>query len=313
MPRQRSSSFRSIARLMLLPVAGLLLLLGYSFIRQALNAPASKAVLHRTLSSPPGGASALGPPAPNPPGTAPAPSPKGDASARPPVPGEHRPSRHRGDIVLILDDVGFDHQPLSGAMTIDPNLNFAILPNGEHARESAQRLDAKGFELLCHLPMEPIDYPHTSPGPNAVLTSMSDEEIGRVTLANIEAVPHVRGVNNHMGSRATQDRRVMNSVLRALPKDLYFIDSKTTGSSIAGTMAHELSIRTASRRVFLDDVQSERAIRRQLVSLTDASEEHGVAVGIGHIYPVTVKVLNEEAPKLRERGFRFVRASEAVN
>jgi polysaccharide deacetylase 2 family uncharacterized protein YibQ len=292
---------------MILPIAGLLLLLGYSFIRQALNAPASQALLHHQVSSSPVEASAL------PPGArteqvsaAAAAKPAGDAPSK-------SAGKHRGDIVLILDDVGFDHQPLAGAMTIDPNLNFAILPNGDRAHESARRLDANGFELLCHLPMEPIDYPHTSPGPNAILTSMSDEEIARVTLANIEAIPHVRGVNNHMGSRATQDRRVMNSVLRALPKDLYFIDSKTTGGSIAGTMAREMSIPTASRQVFLDDIQSEGAIRRQLASLTEASEERGLAVGIGHIYPVTVRVLNEEVPRLRQRGFRFVRASSAVN
>src|SRR5580704_1964238 len=39
-------------------------------------------------------------------------------------------ARHRGDIVLILDDVGFDHQPLVSAMAIDPSVNFAVLPNG---------------------------------------------------------------------------------------------------------------------------------------------------------------------------------------
>ena len=105
----------------------------------------------------------------------------------------------------------------------------------------------------------------------------------------------------------------MTSVLGSLPKGMYFIDSKTTGTSIAGSLAKEMSIKTASRNVFLDDEPNERAIRLQLDQLTQIAEHRGLAVAIGHMYPATVRVLNEEAPQLRSRGFRFVRASEAVN
>src|SRR5258708_8207137 len=70
---------------------------------------------------------------------------------------------HRGDIVLILDDVGFDHQPLETAMAIDPNVNFAVLPNGKRSIEFAATRHDHGFELLCHLPMEPEGFPRPSP------------------------------------------------------------------------------------------------------------------------------------------------------
>jgi len=216
-------------------------------------------------------------------------------------------------IVLILDDVGFDHQPLVPAMAIDPNVNFAVLPNSRNARQVAATLHARGFEVLCHLPMEPEGYPAVSPGDGAVLTTMSDAEIVRATRANIGSVPFARGVNNHMGSRATADRRVMTSVLGALPDGMYFIDSKTTGSSVAGALAHSMRVKTASRSVFLDDVQSETEIRRQLTSLAEAAQERGVAVGIGHMYPSTIKVLGDAAPALRARGVRFVRASAVVD
>ena len=216
-------------------------------------------------------------------------------------------------IVLIIDDVGFDHQPLDSAMQIDPNLNFSILPNAARATEFARRLNAHGFEVLCHLPMEPIDYPRESPGPNAIMTSMSDDEIARATRSAIATIPYARGVNNHMGSRATRDRRVMERVLTSMPKGLYFIDSRTTSGSVAENVARELKIPTNGRDVFLDDVQEERAVREQLRELVNVATERGSAVGIGHIYPVTVKVLKEEIPHLRERGVRLVRASTAVD
>src|SRR5438874_1688472 len=117
---RRSSSFRSISRLMLVPVAGLLIILIWSFVAIHLPLPAGgkKKAVER--------ASAIAP------------------KAKP---------KHRGDIVLILDDVGFDKQPLAEAMAIDPNLNFAVLPNARNAVTFADELHARGFEVLCHLPM----------------------------------------------------------------------------------------------------------------------------------------------------------------
>ena len=223
-----------------------------------------------------------------------------------------RVSRRRasGDIVLIIDDVGFDGQPLERMMALDPNVNVAILPNGTRAAEFADRLNERGFEILCHLPMEPRG--RETPGRNAILTSMSDEEIAKATRENIEAVPHALGVNNHMGSLATSDRRVMQSVLRAIPEGMYFIDSRTGGKSVAADVAREMNVRTAARHVFLDDVATSSAVRRQLRELASAAEKRGVAIGIGHPYPVTLRVLAEELPELKARGFRLIRASEVV-
>jgi polysaccharide deacetylase 2 family uncharacterized protein YibQ len=268
----RRDSFRTVALLMLIPVAGILLFFFWGFLHNALTP------LRRPAHA---DASVLGTP-------------------------------HRGDIVLILDDVGFDHQPLTTAMTIDPNVNFAVLPNGARSMEFAATLHERGFELLCHLPMEPEGFPRISPGDGAVLTTMTDAQIASATRTNIEAIHFARGVNNHMGSRATADRRVMTDVLGALPRGMYFIDSKTTGSSLAGSLARSMRVKTASRNVFLDDVQDVAAIRRQLADLAQTASSRGVSVGIGHMYPSTIKVLTEDAPKLRAEGFRFVRASAVV-
>jgi polysaccharide deacetylase 2 family uncharacterized protein YibQ len=288
----RRSSFRTVALLMILPVAGLLVFVGYRFLRDRLPqlVRAQPTAMHEE-------ASAL---------------PIVQRKARP-APVLESDGKHRGDIVLILDDVGFDRQPLESAMGIDPNLNFSILPNARQASAFAHRLHGRGFEVLCHLPMEPIGYPRQSPGANAVMTSMSDAEIAKTTRQNVGAVPFAVGMNNHMGSRATTDARVMTEVLSALPKGMFYIDSRTTSGSVGERVARQMKIPTASRNVFLDDVQEEAAIRKQLAELASTAESRGLAVGIGHIYPVTVRVLVAEVPQLRDRGFRLVRASDAVH
>ena len=279
------SSFRSIAALTILPVAGLFVFFGWLLFRRVAPPPASLASVVKDS------------------------RPRLSGQARAPV----LPTAPNGPtIVIIIDDIGYDDQRINRAMSIDPNLNFAVLPNSTRGTEVAERLNDRGFEILCHLPMEPRNA-NISPGENAVLTSMSDREITDATRANIAAVPHARGVNNHMGSLATADRRVMTDVMRALPRGMYFIDSRTGGRSVAAVVAREQNVKTATRQVFLDDVQTEASVHRQLAELSATARTKGVAIGIGHPHDVTLRVLAREVPQLRAKGFRFVRASEVVN
>jgi uncharacterized protein len=298
-PDERRSSFKTIALLTLVPIAGLAIFLIWNEIHDGVTPQdVVKAVATATTNTK----------QPSNPATQQPDNPTTRTTESTALPRVTR--KATGSIVLIIDDLGFDGQPLESLMKLDPNVNVAILPNGTRAAEFAERLNARGFEILCHLPMEPQG--RETPGANAILTSMSDEEIATATRANVEKVPHARGMNNHMGSRATTDRRVMSTVLGALPDGMYFIDSRTTGNSIAADVARELNVPTATRHVFLDDVATESAVRRQLANLAEAARDRGVAIGIGHPYPVTMRVLADELPGLKARGFRLVRASAVV-
>lgn len=310
------SSFHTILTLMAIPLVGLAIFFGWQWLNDGITPKEAAVETRRAVTE--SDLVAVTPPEPVPtareaetPGAAEAaiiPKPARKVAVReksaPPDYGSG------GSIVLIIDDLGFEGQPLDAIMALDPNVNCAILPNGTRASEVAQQLHDAGFEVMVHLPMQPRG--RQRPGRNAILTSMSDDEIMQATRENLEAVPHARGVNNHMGSLATSDRRVMENVLRALPPGMYFIDSRTTGRSIAAEVARELDVRTATRHVFLDDDASERAVRRQLAELAATASTKGLAIGIGHPYPSTMRVLAEEMPELRARGFRFLRASEVV-
>jgi polysaccharide deacetylase 2 family uncharacterized protein YibQ len=298
-PSPSRSAFPLLSLTLALPLLALLGFLGWRFFRQA---PRSPAIASK-------GPSATSVKRTGHPGTIPI-RPLNGAGTSGVIPVPSNAGRIR--IALILDDVGFDEGALEEAASIDGDLNFAILPNAPHAADSARFLTGRGFEILCHLPMEPDDE-RNSPGSGAVLSSMSDDAVRQTTLASLRAVPNARGVNNHMGSRATADPRVMRDVLSALPQGIYFIDSRTTPHSVGEATARKLDIRTASRDVFLDDVRTTSAVRRQLAELLALAGQKGHAVGIGHMYPVTLSVLKEEMPRLRRKGIRFVKASELVD
>ncbi len=219
----------------------------------------------------------------------------------------------RGRIVLILDDIGYRKDLLLRASKIDREITFAIIPEAPQSAEAASFLTAGGFETMCHLPMEPVGYPKMSPGSEAVLTSMTDQQIREMTSSNLRKLPGISGVNNHMGSRATADSRVMKQVLSVVkPTGLFFIDSKTISGSLGASLARRLGIPTASRDVFLDDDPSEKAIEEQLRKLVEIADRDGVSIGIGHLYPSTIRVLENHIPRLKQSGITLLRASEVV-
>ena len=312
------SSFRTIAILTLIPIVALLALLGWNVLNDGAQPEDILRIdtqpdHERMRTAPAPGNEQVGVPEPPPAGGA-----RGGRDARrapaegsPGVPPSRRNSG-KGTLVLIIDDLGFEGQPLNRLMALDPNVSLSVLPNGDAAAEFATRLHGAGFEVLCHLPMEPINA-HVSPGRGAIMTSMSDDELAAATQRSIQAVPFARGVNNHMGSKATRDRRVMQSVLRSLPPGLFFIDSRTTGGSVAYDTARSLQIPTATRDVFLDDTPTEASVERELERAIQIAMSGRTAIAIGHPHKQTLAVLERELPRMRERGVRIIRASEAVH
>ena len=238
----------------------------------------------------------------------PSPSPRRIAVA-PERPRE--PSGGPPRVAIVIDDLGNELAPAERIAGWRVPVAGAVLPDLRWSAASAEALARGGKEVLLHLPMEPEGYPRVRPGPGLVLRAQSDAEIERLVEEDLATVPGAVGVNNHMGSAATADARVMRAVARVLSRHgLFFLDSRTTDATVAEKTAEQASVRAVSRRVFLDDVASEDAVRAQLNELARRARQEGDAVAIGHPYPVTLFVLEKELPTMGERGVRLVRVSE---
>ncbi len=228
---------------------------------------------------------------------------------------EPTPGQAGGRIAVVLDDAGMQLEELDRALAIGKPVALAVLPEASNAEELARRAVARGLEVLVHLPMEPED-PRLAGrlGPLAVRVDMSDEEITRVVRQAIQAVPGAVGVNNHMGSRATQDPRVIRAVLRVVREHgLFFLDSRTTPATSVEQVAQEVGVATLRRAVFLDNDPSAEAVQLQLLRLAEQALRDGFAVGIGHANrPHTAEVIAQMVPQLEQMGVRFVRLQELI-
>jgi len=161
--------------------------------------------------------------------------------------------------------------------------------------------------------MEPLNSSE-SPGPGALLLSMSGDQIRRNIKAALDTSPYFDGVNNHMGSRMTRDAHIMETVLSELKgRGLFFIDSMTTNESKGWKVARELKIPTLKRDIFLDDDPSAEAIRSQIARLVKIAKIRGMALAIGHPHKTTSRSLQEEAAHFGEKGIEIVAVRDLIN
>lgn len=215
-------------------------------------------------------------------------------------------------VAIIIDDLGHEKEIAEKFLALDVPLTYAVLPESPFHREIAEQVHRKGGQVILHLPMEPEEYPEKDPGPGALLTGMSVDQRINTLKKNLDAIPHVSGVNNHMGSKISKNSAQMNQILSIVKKrGLYYIDSLTTPDSRSLSSARLFQVPFARRDVFLDHVPEAAFIRHQLKRLVAIARDKGHAVGIAHPHTVTYNVLSEELPGLRKK-VRLVLASEVT-
>jgi uncharacterized protein len=214
-------------------------------------------------------------------------------------------------LAIILDDLGNDRAAADAVMGLPFPITVSVLPHLSLSAEVAEEAYRRGDEVLLHLPMQAGD--GAKPEPVELRVGMNANQVEQDLAGMLETVPHAVGVNNHQGSLATSDAALMDALMPALRKrGLFFIDSRTTASTVAFEAAERDGVRAASRKVFLDDSLDRAAILAQLDLAARDAIRNGSAIAIGHPRSATLAALAEGLPRVQSRGMQLVFVSEIV-
>ena len=227
----------------------------------------------------------------------PEPEPKPEAQAE--------PDKTKKRIYLILDDGGHNTRQLMPFLEFPGKLSIAVIPRLGYSKEAAELIHKSGKTVMLHQPMQPVG--KADPGSGAILVKMSDEEIRKTLNDNLDSVPYVVGFNNHMGSAATIDERVMDVVLKvAKERGLFFVDSFTHSGSVCAKVARKNGMRIAKRDIFLDNDKSREKIMEAFKAGKAIADKNGYAVMIGHIWSDELaSTMIELYPEFIEEGYCF--------
>ena len=224
----------------------------------------------------------------------------------------HRHATHPR-LAIIIDDVASDDAAVDSIFALHYPLTLSVLPNHPHSTEIAEEAHRRGYQVMLHLPME--SQTNEAPEVQELHSGMPTPEVSRILGEMLQSVPYAAGVNNHQGSLATSDPRLMEELMPLLrARKLFFIDSRTTTATVAYDTAERDGVRSGFRNVpFLDDVQQESAIRHQLEGAIRGAREKGEAIVIGHPHPETLRVLGEVLPHVQAQGVELVHVSALVH
>ena len=197
-------------------------------------------------------------------------------------------------LVIVIDDLGASPTAVQQLLALDYPVTFAFWPHGGHTRQGAEAAHQAGREILIHQPMEPLGYPRVRPGPNVLLVGMPPDQIRAILTASFAAVPHAVGLNNHMGSRFTQNAAGVDTVIASLKQQgLFMLDSVTHNNSIFADEGRRLGMETYQRSVFLDVTAARSKIMSELKRAEHIALLTGECVAIGHPLPETLAALKE--------------------
>ena len=222
--------------------------------------------------------------------------------------------KHIGTIVLIIDDFGYRNDLISdGFLELEVPITCAIIPGHSQSQKFAKKALNAGKEVIIHMPME-SSVATSGEEEYKIKIGMTSEEIEWRINEVLNEIPEAVGMNNHQGSRATADSKIMSVVASVLKnRDKYFLDSRTVSNTVGEKSMRAIGVPTASRHVFLDNDSSIDKISTQLDELAAFAKKRGLGIGIGHARPNTLKVLQDKIPELLKVGYKFEFVSNAVN
>lgn len=215
-------------------------------------------------------------------------------------------------VVVIIDDLGVDRKRSQAIIDLPGPLTTAFLPYALNVEPMVVAARAQGHEIMIHMPMEPMGE-GIDMGGVALRSGMEPAAFDAMLAKAFTAFEGYVGMNNHMGSKLTQDRGAMERLMARLYENgLLFVDSRTIGGSVAEHVAADHNVPHTGRDVFLDHDPDYAGVMKSLEKVEQIARREGVAVAIGHPKTDTIRALAEWLPTLHEKKLVLVPVSAVV-
>jgi len=215
-------------------------------------------------------------------------------------------------VAIVMDDFGYNMNDFDALFSINEPITLSVLPGLRYSSRVAEYARGRGYEVILHLPLE-SHRKDVKEEADTIRSGMAETEIASRLAKEVESVPGLSGVSNHMGSKSTEDKELMASIFRYLKKRrLYFFDSLTSEKSVCREAAQSAGLRYARRDIFLDNTDKCEYVEKQLAALERMAFKRGRAIAVCHDRRNTIAALAKMVPKMAKDGIEFVTLSDMV-
>ena len=217
-------------------------------------------------------------------------------------------------IAIVVSGLGISARATAAAIEgLPPGVTLAFAPYENDVQRWVAEARRTGHEVLLEVPMEPVDFPDSDPGPHTLRAAAGEETNTDRLTWSLTRFTGYAGITNLLGGRMLADPDSLEPVMTYVARrGLLFFDSGPAARSVAPDIARRINAPYVQSAVTLDTIQTGMEIDARLSQLEQLARTNGAAAGNGFLYPVTVDRVTNWARGLPGRGFVLVPASAIV-
>lgn len=211
-------------------------------------------------------------------------------------------------IAIMLGGLGLNKKLTQRAIRELPGeVTLAFAPYGSDLQEQVNVARSQGHEIFLQMPLEPIGYPASNPGPKTLLGDASEAENIDAMRWHMSRFAGYAGVVNYMGGRFLSMPKPLKPMFSELKsRGLLFLEDGSLALSAAEQSAKAVNLQVRRAKVVIDADPSPQAISNALDMLEQEAKANGIAVGTGSGLEITIDTLKEWAKEANERGIILV-------
>lgn len=217
-----------------------------------------------------------------------------------------------GRIAIVVGGLGLSRPGTDAAIAALPAaVSLAFAPYGTDLEQDGERARRAGHETLLQIPMEPLDYPDSNPGPRTLTVAAKPAENAENLRWAMGRFTGYVALMNYMGGKLTADDKALAPVLReAEQRGLGLLDDGSSSRSRIAALAGEGRIARAD--LVIDGAPRADLVDKALQRLETIATSGKLAVGTASALPVTLERIGIWARTLEARGILLVPVSAAM-
>lgn len=216
-------------------------------------------------------------------------------------------------IIIILGGMGLNEKlSAKAAKELPGDITLAFAPYGDNLQAQVNRARASGHEVLLQLPLEPVGFPATNPGPKTLLADGPDAANLESLQWHLSRFTGYTGVVNYMGGRFLSSAPAIKPMLTELRKrGILFLEDGSLPLSATDGVAKSMNLQVRHANSVIDLDGNAVSISAALNLLEEEAKTNGMAIGTGTGLETTIEAVSEWAKTAADRGIVIMPASAA--
>ena len=219
----------------------------------------------------------------------------------------------RPQIAILITDLGLSETHTEMAVELPGSMTLAFAPYSQKTKDWIQQARDGGHEVMLTLPMEPIDFPMSDPGPFALMSALdAKQNIEKLNWVMSRATGYV-GMVNFQGSKFNSNKDKLRPVFGELAqRGLIYVETKETVVSIVPELGNEMNVPALSVDVILDQPPIRSEINARLRETEALAKRRKYAIALARPNPVTLDRLKSWSRDLGEKGLALIPVSAVI-